>query len=87
MKTVNNFDVLKEMGERNLDIAAASDLTNFQRQQKKNGGLVTIGVASPHFDHLINQAGTGVVTHNCVMLIYDIKQFNAVLEELKAKAQ
>lgn len=85
MKTVNNFDVLNEMCDRNMDIALANELTNFQRQQKKGGGLVTVGVASPHFDHLINQAATGAQTHQAVLLIYNIEQFKAIKKELEKK--
>lgn len=85
MKKVNNFDVLNEMCDRNMDIALANELTNFQRQQKKNGGLVTVGVASPHFDYLINQAATGSKTHQAVLLIYNIEQFKAITKELENK--
>lgn len=49
-----------------------------ERQEKKNGGLVTIGVASPHFDHLINQAATGEITHLTVLYIVNKKQFEEI---------
>ena len=82
MKKPDNFDVLKTMCDRNKDIALAVELTNFQRQTKKGGGLVTIGVASPHFDHLINQAASGTQTHMAVLLIYNVAQFTEIQKEL-----
>lgn len=68
------------MADRNKDIAAAVELTNFTRN--KRGGLVTVGVAEPHFTHLINQAGTGVQTHFAVLMMYSIEQFNEIKKEL-----
>lgn len=73
--------VINEMVEKNMDVAAAVDMTNFQRQPKKNGGTVTIGVASPHFDHLINQAATGEITHLAVLYIVNKKQFEEIKNE------
>lgn len=73
--------VINEMVEKNMDISASVDLLNFERQKKRNGGLVTIGVACPAFDHLINQAATGDITHLAVLYIVNRKQF----EEIKNK--
>ena len=81
---VNGFDVLKEMGERNLDIASAPDLMDFKRQPKKHGGLISVGVASPHFDHLMNGFALDHHTHKAVLLIYNIEQFKQVEKELDA---
>lgn len=67
---------MQEMCEKNLDIACAVDLMNFQRT--KRGGLVSVGVANPQFDHLINQAATGQMTHLAVMYIVNKDQFNKI---------
>lgn len=69
---------MDEMSTNNMDIAAALDITNYQRQTKKNGGLVTFGVASPQFDHLINGAGSGVHTHYAVLYIVNKEQFDKI---------
>lgn len=83
-KKVDNFDILKAMCDRNKDIALSDYLLNFQRQQKRGGGIVTVGLASPHFDHLINQAATGLHTHKAVLLVYDIAQFEEIKNELES---
>lgn len=77
----SDFEVMQEMSDKNMDIAAAFDQINFQRTPKNNGGKVTIGVASPYFDHLINQAATGVTTHYAILYIVNKEQF----EEIKNK--
>lgn len=82
MKEPDNFDVLKTMCDRNKDIALAVDLLNFDRKPKLKGGTITVGVADPHFSHLIKQAATGEQTHFAVLMIYNIKQFNEIKKEL-----
>lgn len=78
----STFDVFEKMSERNLDIAVAVDLLNFQRQVKKKGGIVTIGVADPQFDYLINQAGTGIETHYALFYIVNKKQYHEIESEI-----
>jgi hypothetical protein len=74
----SDFLIFQEMSENNMDIACAFDLTNFTRVPKKNGGTVTIGVASPHFDHLINQAASGVITHHAILYIVNKEQYDKI---------
>jgi hypothetical protein len=78
MAKKSDFIVFQEMSENNMDIACAVDITNFQRVPKKNGGTVTIGVASPHFDHLINQAATGKITHHALLYIVNKEQYDKI---------
>lgn len=70
--------VINEMVEKNMDISAFVELMNYQRQTKRNGGLVTVGVACPAFDHLINQAATGEITHLAVLYVVNKKQFDEI---------
>lgn len=67
------------MSKQNMDIACAVELLNFTRNKK--GGLVTVGVASPQFDHLINQAATGKTTHYGIMYIVNKEQFDKIKNE------
>ena len=69
---------MQQMSNNNMDIAVAIELLNFQRQPKKGGGLVTVGVASPHFDYLINQAASGEITHLAALYIIDKKQYDEI---------
>lgn len=75
-KEKSDLLVMQEMCDQNLDIACALDLMNFQRS--KRGGLVTVGVASPQFDHLINQAATGTTTHYAILYIINKEQFDKI---------
>lgn len=78
MSKKSDLLIINEMVEQNLDVSASIDLVNFQRQQKRGGGTVTVGVASPHFDHLINQAATGDITHLAVLYIVNKEQFDKI---------
>lgn len=81
-KQVSDFEVMHKMSKDNMDIACAMELTNFNRVPKKNGGTVTVGVASPQFDHLINQAASGKTTHYAVLYIVNKEQFDKLKKEL-----
>jgi hypothetical protein len=82
----SDFEVMSEMSEKNLDIACALDITNYQRQEKKGGGLVTVGVASPQFDYLINQAASGKTTHYAILYIVNKEQFDKIKKAPKTLA-
>lgn len=77
----SDFQVMQEMSDKNMDISASLDLLDFQRTPKRNGGRVTIGVASPQFDHLINQAATGAITHYAVLYIVNKEQYEALKKQ------
>lgn len=74
----SDFLVMDEMSKNNMDIACAVDITNYQRKNKQNGGTVTIGVASPYFNHLINGAGSGDVTHYAILYIVNKEQYDRI---------
>jgi hypothetical protein len=78
MSKKSDFLVMHEMSKNNMDIACAIETTNFQRHPKRGGGTVTIGVASPHFDHLINQAASGEITHHAILYIVNKKQYDEI---------
>lgn len=78
----STFDVYEKMSERNLDIAVAVEILQAQRQPKLKGGRVTIGVACPQFDYIINQMGTGVETHYVLMYIVNKEQYHQIEKEL-----
>lgn len=72
---------MHEMSDKNMDIACALDLLNFERTPKRGGGKVTIGVANPTFDHLINQAATGNTTHYAVLYVVNKEQFDKIKKQ------
>jgi hypothetical protein len=78
---MSDFEVMQKMAEGNMDIALALDQLNFDRTPKNKGGKVTFGVASPQFDHLINQAATGKTTHYAVLYIVNKEQFDKIKAE------
>lgn len=85
----SDFSVFQEMSDKNMDISCAVEQLDFQRRSKRNGGRVTFGVASPYFDHLINQAGTGKQTHYAILYIINKVQFDDIKnteDSVKAKA-
>lgn len=73
-KEKSDFAVMQEMSQGNMDIACAVDILDYTRNKK--GGRVTFGVASPQFDHLINQAASGKTTHYAIMYIVNKEQFD-----------
>jgi hypothetical protein len=74
IKLRSDLLVMQEMSEKNMDIACALDVLKFNRT--KHGGLVTVGVPSPQFDHLINQAATGKITHYGILYVINKEQFD-----------
>lgn len=79
-RTVNNFDVLKEMGRRNGNIMMAP-LSNFIRaKQTKFGVEVTIGVGG---DSQAVIAGLLQGTFCGGLVLADSTEFDAIKAELK----
>lgn len=72
----SDFLVMHDMSEKNMDICASADFLNYQRDKK--GGKVTIGVGNPYFDYLINQAGSGKITHVAALFIANKEQFDKI---------
>lgn len=70
----SDFEVFQIMSDNSMDIGCHPDQLNFTRD--KRGGKVTFGIANPHFDSLINQAATGVVTHYAVVYVVSKEQFD-----------
>lgn len=73
---MSDFEVFQKMSEQDMDIACFIEQLNFQRD--KRGGKVTFGVSSPHFDHLINQAATGIQTHYAIVYVVNKEQFDRI---------
>jgi hypothetical protein len=78
--TKSDLIVMHEMAINDMDISVHMETLNFQRQPKRKGGTITVGVASPAFDHLINQAATGEVTHYALLYVVNSEQFNKLKE-------
>ena len=76
MNRINNFDVLKEMGLRNLDIRCAplDNITNMRKV--KAGTQITIGFAGD----VINSILTGELIG--MFILADKRQFNDLKSEL-----
>jgi hypothetical protein len=79
-KKVGNFDVLKVMCERNMDVRL-STLDNVREARKINGGT-QIKI------RIVGDVVTGIALGKFVggLLIADREQFNAVKSELEGKA-
>jgi hypothetical protein len=84
-KKVRDFEVFQVMSDRNLDISLAVEVLDCTRTPKRNGGRVTIGVASPSFDHIINGLGTGEQTHYALLYVINVEQYNAIKKEIENK--
>jgi hypothetical protein len=75
---VNNFDVLKEMGKRNLDIRLSNNFVS--ANATKNGGTVVMGVDR----NTVIEMGTGKKFIIC-LLFANPEQFNTVKKELESQ--
>jgi hypothetical protein len=74
---INNFDVLKRMGEQNKSIQLCTTITQMNYSAKKGGTEVSVGVpGNVCFDI---QSGR----KNCLLLLFDMAEFN----ELKAEME
>jgi hypothetical protein len=78
MAKVNNFDVLKEMGERNLDIRGFPDCVGARK--KKLGGVIEIGVNEGTLMDLLSEKPLVMM-----LIVADREQFNQVKAELEQK--
>jgi hypothetical protein len=77
---INNFDVLKEMGNRNLDIRLSNNFLRSQANPK--GGTVTMAVDR----QTIIDMATGKSFIIC-LLFADTEQFSAVKAEMESQQQ
>lgn len=79
---INNFDVLKEMGARNLDIKMASldNIHSMNYSAKKGGTKITIGVAG---GNVIRDITFGRVVGG--LILANKEQFDEIKKELKAR--
>jgi hypothetical protein len=78
MATVNNFDVLKQMGVENKTIQLCTTITQMNYSASKGGTEVSVGVpGNVCFDI---QSGK----MNAVLLLWDVKQFNEIKSKLES---
>lgn len=81
MSKINNFDVMKEMGERGMDSIKMAPLDNITGAKKnKHGWMIEIGCA---FDPI-----PGIMNHQFVggLILADKADFNRVKAEMAAKS-
>lgn len=82
MPGINNFDVLKEMCSRGMDVRmspCADNLVNVQ--QVRAGGHVTIGVDETTRS-IMTEYALGSKRYNAVFLVFNVEQFDKVKKEL-----
>lgn len=81
-KGINSFDVLKRMGEENLDIrlATSENLVNMNAVHKGQDTQITIGVPGNVIGAIMNNE-----LHVC-LLIWNKEQFRAMRETLEREA-
>jgi hypothetical protein len=77
MATVNNFDVLKQMGVENKTIQLCTTITQMNYSANKGGTEVSVGVPG----NICFDIQSGKM--NAVLLLWDVNQFN----EIKAKLE
>jgi hypothetical protein len=79
--SVNNFDVLKEMGNRNLDIRGFPLFQNLERANfgKKNGHITITVNPETVKDIMLKKPLVGM------LIVADKEQFDALKAELEAQ--
>jgi len=78
MSEINNFDVLKRMGEENKDIRLCTTITQMNYSAKKGGTEVSVGVPG----NICFEIESGRM--NAVLLLWNVREFNetrATMEE------
>ena len=86
MSQINAFDILKEMGERGMDIRMSRCADNLINVRKVRAcGQVTIGVDDSTRQTMTEYA-LGSKQYNAVFLVFNNEQFNQVKAELEADA-
>lgn len=81
--SVSNFDVFKEMCERNsqgITLSALSNVTEMRLTQKGKNTKITIGVVGD----VLNPIGRGQMIGG--LILADKKEFDAIKQELQERA-
>lgn len=79
-KALTVFDVLKEMGERDLDVALSTEVSQVQSDKKRGGSRFTMGIAG---DNLTTCFALG--SHRALLVVYNTREYREVLAEMQAK--
>lgn len=79
MTKINNFDILKIMGERNMDIRLAPLSNVLNIQKVKMGTKVTIGIDGDIVTKFLNDGYVGG------LILADANQFENIKNELEKK--
>lgn len=77
---MNDFDALKIMSDRNLEIAAAVDILEVKKD--KRGGKVTMGVDATRFGQLANSLASGDGKYVAILYVVNMEQFNQIKGEV-----
>lgn len=80
---ITDFDVMKEMTRRDMDIAMTNNLQ--QLQSSKRGGLVTIGVDSLTFKRLLADQAPGSNKYLIGFYVVNKDQYDQVKQEFLNK--
>jgi hypothetical protein len=76
--SVNNFDVLKRMGELNKKVMLCPDVLNMNYSNKTKGTRVEVGVPG----NVISEIFSG--EKKAVLLMWDVKEFNEIKSEMES---
>lgn len=80
------FEVLQEMSINNLDIARSDgNIQNCNRQPKLGGGTISVGMASPAFDKIINGLAVDKPTHHAILFVFSEEDYRKVEKSLLEK--
>ena len=83
----NNFDVLKTMAERGMTELKSYPLTNVMQvdrgSEKKQWGHIKIAIDSATAGQLLVSMMGDNPTHNVYLLVFDIRAFRKIREELE----
>ena len=77
---INNFDVLKRMGQENKDIRLCTTITEMNYSAKKGGTEVSVGVPG----NICFDVNSGKL--QCVLLLFNQAEFATVKEQMKRDA-
>jgi len=78
-KKLTVYDVLREMGERDLDVSISTEVMQVQKL-KKGGTRFTLGIVG---DNLTTCFAQG--SHRAILVVYNTREYRETLAAMEAK--
>lgn len=85
MTKANAFDVLKEMGKRNINSFHSYPLDNIQNINagKKGWGSVQIAISTGDAQLLLNDVMQNGITTNICLMVWSVEEFDKIKKEME----